>query len=1194
MSVVEQIPAAYACNGAPVSAERFYALACDPRRSVAVEACAGAGKTWMLVSRMLRALLDGVQPQEILAITFTKKAAGEMRERLHQWLDEFAQADDARLVQELRWRGLAQPSAAQVQGLRGLRARLLAQGRGVQVRTFHSWFSALLHNAPWGLLERLGLPQRYTLLEDVGQAERLLWRRFWASVTADAELLADYRASVAEYGRFNTHKALQAALDKRVEFALADAHGVVDASVQPVGAVFADYAGLDDPDQRLRAPGARALLWDAARVLGAASQASMQKIATALQAALDAGDAAALEAALLTQKGEPRKLLDSVAQVELARAAQALLLEHRQALRQHRAWQHQQRMARLARQLLRDFARVKSANGWLDMGDLERAAHTLLSDAVLGAWVQERLDAQVRQLLIDEFQDTNPLQWQALQAWLSGYAGAGQAPGVFIVGDPKQSIYRFRRAEPQVFLAAQAFVREALGGDLLSCDHTRRNAPGVVALVNQTLLAAQARGAVQGFRAHTTASSDGAQVLVLPPIPRQQEPQTVECGAGSGATATAAVQGVDTPEREAAGGAVAWRDSLGTPRHSPEEGRRVLEARQLAHWLAQEIGAGHLQPQEVMVLSRKRAPLGLVQAQLWALGIASVQPEKADLSEQPEVQDVVALLDALLNPGHELALARALKSPLFGWSDETLMELVRCARAVPGQTLWGALMACEREAQAGEAPAHGADAAPNGLLQAAAQRLCCWGRWLQQAAPHDALARIYDDGDVLARFAAAAPATARAGVVAHLQAVLGAALALEGGRFVGAYALVRALRQPGQQAPLRTQEQAARLLTVHGAKGLEARCVVLLDTDAPPARAPSMGVLLEWPGEAAYPQRLAFVASESAPPPCTQVALEREQRERAREDYNALYVALTRAQQMLVFSSIAPHRPSSESWWQQLHGQAQMLSVPEAPASASASAGAAGAPGAMGALAAPQAGRAEAVDGAPGCSGPGHATAAAQGWVPDAAQGAPGTFVLDTVPTLVEGEKRHSARVNIEDDAIKNIANEEPGEPLGMAQQPLLARLGQAMHRLLEWAPVCAGGHAPGGRPWSDAQALAVQQAFALDASQGAQVLAQASAVLLGQGAWAWDADALAWHGNEVPLVAQGRALRLDRLVQRRDNGQWWVLDHKSSTRPLEQADLCAQLAAYLVAVRSLVGAGAVVRGAFLSPDGVSWELQGV
>jgi ATP-dependent helicase/nuclease subunit A len=110
------------------------------------------------------------------------------------------------------------------------------------------------------------------------------------------------------------------------------------------------------------------------------------------------------------------------------------------------------------RLLVQEYAQLKRERGWIDMGDLERAALALMTDEVLSGWVQERLDARVRHLLIDEFQDTNPLQWQALSAWLDSYGGAGNAPSVFVVGDPKQSIYRFRRAEPQVFKAAQRFV----------------------------------------------------------------------------------------------------------------------------------------------------------------------------------------------------------------------------------------------------------------------------------------------------------------------------------------------------------------------------------------------------------------------------------------------------------------------------------------------------------------------------------------------------------------------------------------------------------------------------------------------------------------------------------------------------------------------------------------------------------------
>src|SRR5688572_26176999 len=105
--------AAYEHNGQHVTREAFYTVACNPRRSVTVEACAGAGKTWMLVSRILRALLDGCEPQEILAITFTRKAAGEMRVRLYEWLSAFAapRSSDADREFELRARGLGEAEA---------------------------------------------------------------------------------------------------------------------------------------------------------------------------------------------------------------------------------------------------------------------------------------------------------------------------------------------------------------------------------------------------------------------------------------------------------------------------------------------------------------------------------------------------------------------------------------------------------------------------------------------------------------------------------------------------------------------------------------------------------------------------------------------------------------------------------------------------------------------------------------------------------------------------------------------------------------------------------------------------------------------------------------------------------------------------------------------------------------------------
>ncbi len=260
----KETPAAYEHNGQRISAQAFYAIACDPRRSVAVEACAGAGKTWMLVSRIVRALLEGVradgtlgvQPHEILAITFTKRAASEMRERLYQWLGEFAGAPQETLIRELRARGVVdknglEPSSKLPEQLSKLYQSVLTNGREVQIRTFHSWFAALLRSAPVALLEELELPIHCELLEDDAPAKEQVWRRFFAAVLEDAARKADFEAVVFDHGRFQTEKALLSALDKRTEFDLADAHGVVDQSVQTFEQKYPDLAGLESPMQAL-------------------------------------------------------------------------------------------------------------------------------------------------------------------------------------------------------------------------------------------------------------------------------------------------------------------------------------------------------------------------------------------------------------------------------------------------------------------------------------------------------------------------------------------------------------------------------------------------------------------------------------------------------------------------------------------------------------------------------------------------------------------------------------------------------------------------------------------------------------------------------------------------------------------------------------------------------------------------------
>ncbi|WP_431096700.1 UvrD-helicase domain-containing protein [Polaromonas aquatica] len=1088
--------AAYECNGEPLSADAFYAIACDPRRSVAVEACAGAGKTWMLVSRIVRALLDGataapgqqVLPHEILAITFTKKAAGEMRERLDDWLKAFAHADDETLQRELEMRGVRVDFSSQ-KGLKSAQAvreqlsnlyrSILASGRSVQIRTFHSWFAALLRSAPVAVLQRLELPVNYELLEDDAPARALVWRRFYAAVAADASLKADFEAVVLAYGRFQADKALQAALDKRTEFTLADEKGVIDTSVQAFSAQFTEFGGLDEPEELLSTNRFhRQTLRDAAIALGRASAPTFSAKGVELEQALTAGDFPAAIAALLTEKGTPRKFGEKIVGIEQVRIAQDLVLRVVAARQQHDAWLYQQRMARLTRVLIAQFTALKRDRGWVDMNDVERAALLMLADPVLSGWVQERLDARIRHLMIDEFQDTNPLQWQALYAWLIGYSGAGTAPSVFLVGDPKQSIYRFRRAEPQVFRAAQAFVVHGLGGDLLSCDHTRRNAEAVIDTVNSAMVTAREADGYDGFREHTTASGLAGAVGRLPPIARNKD------------------------EEEASPLAAGWRDSLTTPRELPEETLRTREARQAAAWISEQVAAG-LRPQDVMVLSRKRAGLLPLQDELRALHIPAQVGEKTELIACCEVQDMVALLDVLVSPQHDLSLARALRSPLFGLTDESLVQLALLQRE-HHQPWYGLLQKEEL-------------LAPD--LKGLGPVLAKWKSWLDRLPPHDALQGIYDDGDVLARFGAAAPAAQRSAVLANLRALLGVSLALDGGRYATPYGFVRALKAGGTQAPAAVSTEAVRLLTIHGAKGLEAEAVLLLDTDTVERNADSMGVLVDWPGEATEPRKFVFLVSESRPPACAAETLASEQAARKREELNALYVALTRARHTLVISSIEPHRVTTESWWQRLHALVGELPAPVAEESAAA-----------------------------------HLDAA------DA-----GVFYLPELPALPEALAPAAPAVErVDEDSLK-------------------ARIGKAMHRLLEW-----------GGTVSDPQVKAVAREFRLSPAQAAEAAALARRILAGEGAWAWNPETVAWHGNEVDLVYAGQALRLDRLVQRKDaghRGHWWVLDYKSAVAPELQPALVAQLQAYRAAVQRIYP-GAPVKAAFLTGRGTVVEVS--
>ncbi|MFB0916172.1 MAG: UvrD-helicase domain-containing protein [Burkholderiaceae bacterium] len=238
----------YTVNGRDSTPQSFYTVACNPQRHVVVEACAGAGKTWMLVARIGRALLADAPAHSILAITFTNKAAAEMRGRVADLLALWATLNNNLLAQELLARGVPQTAIndALLNKARGLQAEVLA-GRGLAIRTFHGWFASLLRMAPLSLMKSLGLPSPYELLLDDAQAVALVWPQFYKAVYADVQLRTDFALALAANGRSNVHDALAFALSKRVEISLASDATLLNgvASVAQTVAAFADCRHID-------------------------------------------------------------------------------------------------------------------------------------------------------------------------------------------------------------------------------------------------------------------------------------------------------------------------------------------------------------------------------------------------------------------------------------------------------------------------------------------------------------------------------------------------------------------------------------------------------------------------------------------------------------------------------------------------------------------------------------------------------------------------------------------------------------------------------------------------------------------------------------------------------------------------------------------------------------------------------------
>ncbi|MFH1815204.1 MAG: UvrD-helicase domain-containing protein [Pseudomonadota bacterium] len=879
--------------------------ALDPARSVVVEACAGSGKTWTLVSRLIRLLLAGAQPGDILAITYTRKAAREIEERLQHWLAELAVADDERVSVFLAERGLdAQRDPTLIARARALFEQVADARPGLTVNTFHGWFSSLLGAAPLNSgLRGLQLSERTAQLRD--QAWAALMRR--AGRAPQGELALALRSLLGRCGVAGTKALASALVDRRAEWEawLAAQGGLAGALAhlrQFFGADAETPVDVLAGDELLRR---RAL--DLARLLGQGTEAQQRK-ATAIEQACAQVDAqlyfAGLRAQLLKQDGEPAsfkpgKALEKVGVADAALAVYeqvaARLVHCLNAQSDLAAWALNEQGLQVAAALLDAYDRIKQNAGVLDFGDLEWHAARLLSDAQTGPFVQARLDARYRHLLLDEFQDTNPLQWQVLMHWLDAYAPGQVQPVVFVVGDPKQSIYRFRRADPRIFTHAATVFEQRFGAIRLQRNETRRSSPAVVSAVNAVF---GDMDVFEGFAPHSTSRTDlPGRVEVLPAFGH-------EADARAEADGQAAAPGLRNPLRQ--------------PRLAIEDSRRKREADALCTRLKDMVGRLAVRDAhtgatraarygDMMILLRRRTGLAVYEAALRAHGIPYFGASRGRLLDTLEASDLLALLRFLAAPADALSLAHVLRSPLFAFDDAQLLDVTGDG----AESLWPML----RARRAGSDPAYARAAA---LLEG----------WLDAATRlpvHDLLDRVFDQGALMPRYAASVDAMAWPGVRANLEAFIELALKVDSGRYPSLPRFIdelTRLRNEDDEAPdegLILGEDPARgrvrVLTVHAAKGLEAPIVWLADAVARPRTDSGARVLLNWPPGDAAPGHLSLLQNKDNQGHARAVFIDAEARAAAREDANLLYVALTRARQLLFVSGVSPAKGSSAGSW---------------------------------------------------------------------------------------------------------------------------------------------------------------------------------------------------------------------------------------------------------------------------------------
>lgn len=877
--------------------------ASDPAVSAFVSASAGSGKTKLLTDRLLRLMLSGADPARIQCLTFTKAAAAEMALRLQRRLGDWVTMSDTALDTELRSLDVA-PAQVVRRRARALFAVVLDLPGGMRIGTIHAFCQSLLRRFP---LEAAISPH-FELIEDSDAAEARRAAR--EDVLAQVPKLAlepalDVLAGLLKAAEFGELAAALAADRDRLEAALALGPDLAAAQRRVLGIDSRTDAEL--LEEAADWPESVRLREAASRVAQDGSPACKEKA----NAILDwLGRAPAQRSPLwdawaghfLKGTGEPLaadKFVNNKLHADCSGLRQAFLDEAARIVRVNDA-RRAARMAAasaallaLAQPVVGKYAERKAASGQVDFDDLIRRTSKLLVDPG-AAWVLYKLDGGLDHLLLDEVQDTAPAQWRIAQALTEEFFAGEGGPGgetrprtFFAVGDRKQSIFSFQGADIRTFDES----RERIGRSVqqagqrwldTTLDVSFRSTAPVLQLVDRVFSQpAAARGVVgvgETLQHYANRADHAGSVEFWPLVPVPQRPNSEP-----------------------------WSvldDYL------QQTTAQNLLADELAAWIAEQTSGAvmlesrgrPLAPGDVMVLIRKRGrggafPRALVKA-MKARGVPVAGLDRLTLTEQPAVQDLVALCNVLLLPNDDLSLACVLVSPLGGLDDQSLMAL-----AVGRETsLWERLRA--RHAERPEW-----------------RRACDFlshllGR-VDFVTPHLLLTEALGPCGGRARLFARLGAEAAEPIDELLQAAIAYGRthppSLQGFLHWLSAAGTEVKREPEGAG------NAVRIMTVHGAKGLQAPLVVLPDTTSLPE---DKSTVLWAPDPATGVAVPLWVPRKELR--CEAAARLRESESaRQMEEYNRLlYVALTRAEDRLLVCGWKPARGEvpKTSWYSLISG----------------------------------------------------------------------------------------------------------------------------------------------------------------------------------------------------------------------------------------------------------------------------------